>query len=508
MNKKGTRRWWVLGTISFAILAITLDVTVLSLALPTLADQLKASESQLQWFVSAYTLALVAGMLPSGLIGDKYGRKKLLLISLLVFAAGSFACAYAPNASIFMIARVVLGLAGAAIIVVALSMLTVLFDADERPRAIGIWSAANFIGMPLGPILGGWLLSHAWWGWIFLMNVPVALLAFIAILILVPESHAPESPCVDFLGLILSSAGLVGLMYSVIEAGRNGWGYIETLLPLVIGLLLLVIFVFWEKWVAQRPKLQPLVDLTLFRSRAFTWGMILTGLGVLGLFGAMFTLPQYFQAIMNVDPQGSGIRLLPLIAGLVAGAAPSDRVAARIGTKLTVAIGFTVVVFASLVGSTMTVTSGDWFTAAWSFGIGLGGGMAFATTASAALVGLPEERSGVASALLQAFVKLGPAFGSSVLGSILNATYQNKVDVKGLPIVVATVVKSSVFAGLAVAQKMGLSQLVTSVKDAFVSGVDASLVVTAGMTAVCIILAVVFLPRSAKVKQSSATMDK
>src|SRR5664280_2423738 len=169
MTGAGARRWWALGAIVLAVLAITLDVTVLTVALPTLAGALKASESELQWFVTAYTLALVAGMLPAGLLGDRYGRKALLVGALAIFAVGSAGCALAPNPELFIAARVALGLAGAAIIVMALSVITVLFSEAERPRAIGIWGAANFIGLPLGPIVGGWMLSHVSWGWICLL---------------------------------------------------------------------------------------------------------------------------------------------------------------------------------------------------------------------------------------------------------------------------------------------------------------------------------------------------
>jgi len=171
MDTVGARRWWALGAMALAVFTVTLDVTVINVALPTLAGALKASEAQLQWFVTGYTLALVAGMLPAGLIGDRYGRKTLLCGGLLLFVAGSLGCAYATGPEMFLVARVALGLAGAALIVMVLSLITVLFSEAERPRAVGIWGAANFIGLPLGPILGGWLLSNVWWGWVFLMNV-------------------------------------------------------------------------------------------------------------------------------------------------------------------------------------------------------------------------------------------------------------------------------------------------------------------------------------------------
>jgi MFS transporter, DHA2 family, multidrug resistance protein len=498
MTETGRRRWWALGAMSLAVLAITLDVTVLTVALPTLAGALKASEAQLQWFITAYTLALVAGMLPAGLLGDRYGRKRLLMGSLALFVLGSLGCAFAPGPEAFIVARVALGLAGAVLIVMVLSVVTVLFSEAERPRAIGIWGAANFIGLPLGPVLGGWLLSNVWWGWIFLMNVPVALLALGAVTALVPESKAPQAPSLDLVGVALSSAGLVALMYGVVEAGDAGWGSGIALAWAAAGLAVLALFGLWERWLASRSGLQPLVDLSLFRSRSFTWGVICTAFGVFGLFGVMFSLPQYFQAIMGLDPQGSGLRLLPAVFGLIVGALPADRVAARIGAKLTVAAGFGVVVLGSLAGAAMTTASGDAFIAAWTFVVGAGGGLGFATAASAALVELSAERSGVGSALLQAVVKLGPAFGASILGSVLNATYQAQVLVNGLPAQAAAAVKSSVFEGLAVAQQLGSAALAGSVRVAFVAGMDDAMRLTAAVSVVAILLALLFLPARAR----------
>ena len=498
MAGTGTRRWWAAGAMVVAVFAVTLDVTVLTVALPTLAGALKASESQLQWFVTAYTLALVAGMLPAGLLGDRYGRKAVMIGGLLLFVVGSLGCALAPGPEVFIAARVALGLAGAALIVMVLSIITVLFDEAERPRAIGIWGAANFIGLPLGPIVGGWMLSHAWWGWIFLVNVPVALLGLVAVLALVPESRSARRPGIDIPGILLSSAGLVALMYGVVEAGNDGWGSSSAIMPVVAGLVAMAGFVLWERRLTAQPGGQPLMDLSLFRSRSFTWGVLLTAFGIFGLFGVLFGLPQYFQAILGVDPQGSGLRLLPAVGGLIVGAVTADRVTARIGAKLTVAIGFAVVVAGSVVGATMTAASSDGFIAGWTFVVGLGGGLGFATAASAALVELSADRSGVGAALLQAVVKLGPAFGASFLGSVLNSTYQAQVAVSGLSASAAAAVKASVFGGLAVAQQVGSAELLASVKTAFVAGMDDAVRITAGVALVAIVLALLFLPARAR----------
>ncbi|MGD0862302.1 MAG: DHA2 family efflux MFS transporter permease subunit [Candidatus Limnocylindrales bacterium] len=499
------RRWWALGAITLAILAITLDVTVLTVALPTLAGVLKASESQLQWFVTAYTLALVAGMLPAGLLGDRYGRKAVMVAALVMFAAGSAGCAYAPSPEVFIAARVVLGLAGAAMIVMALSVITVLFDEAERPRAVGIWGAANFIGLPLGPIIGGWMLTNVWWGWIFLMNVPVALLGLVAVVALVPESRSAQRPSIDFVGVILSSAGLVAVMYGVVQAGENGWGSSSAIVPAVAGLLVLLGFVLWERRLTEQPGGQPLIDLSLFRSRSFTWGMVLTAFGIFGLFGVLFALPQYFQAILGLDPQGSGLRLLPVIAGLIVGAVPADRVAARLGARLTVAAGFAVVIAGLLVGATMTASSGDGFIAAWTFVAGAGAGLGFATSASSALVELSADRSGVGSALLQAIIKLGPAFGASILGSVLNSTYQGQVSLAGLSVQAAASVKGSVFGGLAVAKQLNSPDLLASVRTAFVAGIDDAVRVAALVAVAAVVLALVFLPARMRAAETAET---
>jgi MFS transporter, DHA2 family, multidrug resistance protein len=503
MNGLGVRRWWALGAITLAVVAVGLDVTVLSLALPTLTSALHASESQLQWFVTAYTLALSVAMLPAGLLGDRYGRKKVMVAALLLFGVGSAACAYAPSPEFFIAARAELGLAGATLAVMALSAITVLFSEEERPRAVGIWAAANFIALPLGPILGGWMLAHFWWGWVFLINVPIALVGLAAVLALVPESRSAERPGIDVVGVLTSSGGLAALMYGLIQAGEQGWTSASAIVPMIGGVAVLAGFVIWERRLTERPGGQPLIDLRLFCSKAFTWGVILGGINAFGVFGSLFTLPQYFQAVLGIDAQGSGLRLLPLIAGMVGGAVPADRIAARLGPKITVALGFAVLAAGMAAGGTMTVTTGDAFIAAWTFVIGIGAGLCLATAASAALVELPADRSGVGSGLMQAVQKLGPAFGATILGSVLNSTYQAQLNLTGLPAPAAEAVKKSVFGGIAVAHQLGSPALLDSVRSAFVAGMDNGLRVSAAIAVAGAVLALAVFPRRAKARVES-----
>jgi EmrB/QacA subfamily drug resistance transporter len=486
-------RWLALGGISLGLLAVGLDITVLSLALPTLATAFGASESQLQWFVTAYTLALTAAMLPAGLIGDRLGRKRTMLGALVVFGVASAACALAPSSGIFIAARAVLGVAGAAMTVMALSILTVLFDESERPRAVGIWGAANFLALPLGPIIGGWMLANFWWGWVFLVNVPVVLLGILAVAALVPESRSASRPAIDWWGVVGSSAGLALFMYGIIEAGRAGWGDQGTIGPLLAGVLVIAAFAVWELRLASTGR-APLVDLSLFGSRSFTGGVVLAAIGIFGLSGLLFAMPQLWQGVRGLDAQGAGFRLLPVIAGMVVAAVLADRVAGRIGARLNVATGLVLLAAGLGIGSTIAVDTGDAAIAGWMFLAGLGSGLVIATAASAAMVELDAEHSGVGAALVQAVIKLGPAFGAAVLGSVINDAYRSGVPVAGLPADVAAAVQSSVFAGLAVAEKAGSAVLGLAVRVSFVDALGDALRIGGAIALVGVPLALALLP--------------
>ena len=494
MRAVGVRRWWALGAVMLAVLGVGMDITVLAVALPTLSGSLKASESDLQWFSSAYTLVLAAMMLPAGLLGDRYGRKKVLLWSLALFAVGSLACAYSRSAAEFIGARILLGFAGAGVVVMAISALTVLFSREERPRAVGVWAAVNMIAFPVGPILGGWLLSHYWWGWVFLMNVPVALVGFAAVAALVPESASPDRPGFDIIGIVSSSAGLVGVTFGFIEAGQRGWGSAGAIGPLLAGLALIVMFFWWERIAARRPGGQPLVDLGLFRSASFTWGVILFTVLTLALVGLLFTMPQYFQGVMGTSPEGSGIRLLPAVGGLMAGLLPAAWLAKVIGPRLTIAAGFLVLAAGLGVGAATTLSSGEGFIAAWMAVAGVGTGMTMATAASAALGQLSEERAGVGSGVLQALKNAGAPLGAAILGSALSSAYVSRLDLAGLPGAAAQAVRGSVFGGVAVARLLHSPVLLYSVRGAFVHGVDIALAVSVGFALLGMVLSLVFMP--------------
>jgi EmrB/QacA subfamily drug resistance transporter len=430
-----------------------------------------------------------------GLLGDRYGRKKVMLGSLALFGAGSAACAYSRTVGEFIAARVVLGIAGAGIIVMALSALTVMFSEEERPKAVGIWAAANFVALPIGPILGGWLLTNYWWGWVFLLNVPVAMIGLAATAILVPDSRATHPPGLDPTGVVLSVAGLVGVTYGLIEAGEHGWNNLGAWLLIAGGLVVIVGFFAWERSVNQRPGGEPLLDLALFRSKAYLWGVVLAAVAILAMFGVLFTLPQYFQGVLGTTAMGSGIRLLPLIGGLLVGALPASAIAKLLGTKLTVALGFAAIGIGLILGTTTSLSSGIGFVATWMAICGFGLGVAMATTSSTALAELSEDQAGVGSAVLQALNKVGGPLGSAVLGSVLASAYVARLDLSRLPTAAAAAVRQSVFGGDAVAHTLGSTTLTESVHAAFVHGMDVALSVSTGIAFAGVLFALVFVPR-------------
>jgi EmrB/QacA subfamily drug resistance transporter len=516
MPESSARKWWALIAIAASVLVVGLDLTVLNLALPTIATDLHASTSDLQWISDSYSLVLAAVMLPAGLLGDRLGRKKVLLVALVLFGAASAACAYATGTGELITGRAVLGIGAAAIFPLSLSVIPVLFAPEERQRAIALMASATFISFPIGPVVGGYLLDHFWWGSVFLINVPVVVLALIAVTILLPESRSAERPGVDVLGVILSSAGLAGLTYGFIKAGQDGWTDATALATIAAGAAVLAVLVGWERWLTGRAdgprggRVRPLIELRLFRSAGFTWGTILSTMVSFAMFGIFFVMPQYFQEVRGADAMGSGLRLLPMIGGMIIGmiggtrlASPrksADRTASAplVSAKLLVTAGFTIMAAALAVGASTSASSGTGFAAAWFAVFGLGLGMAMPQAMNAAIGALSAERSGAGSALISALRQVGATIGVAILGTVLGSVYASHLTVSGLPAAVADAAKNSVAAGVAVAHQLDSAALLGSVRNAFVTGMDTMLWVCAGIALVSAVLAAIFLPRRAE----------
>ena len=513
MRDPERRRWLALGALALSVLVVGLDLTVLNLALPTLGTDLHASTSDLQWFIDTYSLVLAAALLPAGLLGDRYGRKKLLVAALILFGVASLACAYSQTSGELMAARAVLGLGAAVILPLSIAVIPVLFTPQERQKAIAVVMGAVFIGYPLGPILGGWLLDTFWWGSVFLINVPVIAIALVAVTLLMPESRSERRPRIDVAGVAISSVGLVSLVYGFIKAGQDGWGDPAALATILGGVAVLAAFVLWERHVSRRPGGQPLVQLSLFESAGFTWGTILSTLVSFALFGILFAMPLYFRDVRGLDSLGAGLRLLPMIGGMVAGMVAGTRLqsppktpeagdlavppAPRVSAKALVATGFGLMA-AALAGGAFTSThSGTGFGAAWFAVAGAGLGLAMPSAMNAALGALSAERSGAGSALITAFRQVGAALGAAILGTVLSSAYQSQLDLPGLPAAAASAVRSGISGGVAVAHDLGSAALLSSVSAAFVHGLDVMLWCCAAIALAAALLALAFLPRQA-----------
>ncbi len=490
------RRWWALAALTLRGLVFNIDTTVLNLALPTLSSELHASTAQLQWFVAAYTLVMAAVMLPGGLLGDTFGRKRFLVLGLIVFGVASLACAYAPSSALFIAARSLAGLAAGFTMPLGLAMVRMLFDDAELATATAVLMGATLVAAPVGPLLGGWLLSHFWWGSVFLINVPIVALALVGVLAFMPESPAGRRNAFDGVGVAASSVGLVAMVYGVIEAGQQGWLAATALAPLVAGVLVLVGFVLWEGRLQRRGQRGRLLDLRLFGSPGFTWGTVLLTLMTFAMFGMTFIAPQFFQAIKGLGPQATAIRFLTLTVGVVAGTLIGTRVLPRAGTKLTVAAGFAVLAAGLFLGAATGVGSGDGYILSWMTVVGVAVGFVMPAANAAALAALPRAQAGSGSALVTTARMVGGAFGVAILGSVLNAGYQARLSSAALPPAAVDAVRKSVFGGIGVARQAHSATLLDAVRVAFTGGMDVTLVVCGAIALVGAGLAVAYLPRA------------
>ncbi|MGH3279687.1 MAG: MFS transporter, partial [Trebonia sp.] len=414
-----------------------------------------------------------------------------LVAALVLFGASSLACAFAGSTGELIGARAILGIGAAAIFPLALSVLPVLFSAEERPKAVAAIAGATMLSFPIGPVLGGYLLDRYWWGSVFLINVPVVVVAIIAVVALLPESASERRPSIDLSGLIVSSAGLVALTYGFIKAGQDGWSDATALVLVAAGVVVLALLPFVERRIEGRGG-QPLADLPLFGSAGFRWGTILTTLVSFVMFGMFFALPQYFQDVRGTSPLGSGLRLLPMVVGMLIGMVGGTKLKAP---RTAITAGYLLMAAAMVLGALTTLSSSTGYTLGWVALAGLGLGLVMPSAMSIALGALSAERSGAGSALLTAMRQVGSTIGVAVLGTVISNSYGGGVAsaAAGLPSAAGDAVRSSVGSGVAVAGKLGLPSLLDTVRSSFTHGMDLMLWTCGGIAFACALLAVTAL---------------
>ncbi|MFJ3620566.1 DHA2 family efflux MFS transporter permease subunit [Streptomyces iakyrus] len=483
------RRWASLAVLVLALLTVGLDLMVLNVALPTLAGDLPATTAQLQWIVNAYVLVFASLMLPAGLFGDRWGRKRVLLAGLAAFVAASAFAAYSGSAGTLIAARAVMGIGAAVIVPLSLGILPVLFPPEQRRKAIAVWVGALGVGLPLGPIVGGWLLEHFWWGSVFLINVPVGAAALAAALVLLPESADPAPPALDWPGIALSVTGVAALVYGVIQAPEDGWADPGVLAGITGGLALMAGFVLW-----QRRAHEPLVDLRLFANPTFTWPTLAAAAGTFVLVGVLFVVPLHLQILEGNSAFGTGIRLAPLVLAILVAAAAVDKIVTRLGPKTPMITGLLVAAAGFGLYATISPDSDYTFSAVALSVIGLGAGLTLAPAVDAVMATLPEHRTAAGSALLMAIRQVAAALGIAGLGTLLNHVYTRDLDphLATLPEPAANAARDSIAGATATATRIGGAEgqaLAVQAADAFIHAM--SVVFTASAVVAALIAALV-----------------
>ena len=493
------RRWWILAVLCVCLLIVGIDGTIVNVALPSLVRELGASSSQLQWIVDAYTLVFASFLLVAGSGGDRYGRKRALLVGLFVFGAGSLASAFAGSANTLIFTRAIQGFGAAFIMPSTLSILTNVFPVSERGRAIGIWAGVSGLGVAIGPITGGYLLEHFWWGSIFLVNVPIIIIAMVATLIIVPNSRDEHAPALDLVGTLLSVLTLVALLYAIIEGPTRGWSDTVIVVAFVMGVVLLGAFIAWEAHSDH-----PMLDVSFFKNPRFSAASAAITLVFFAMFGSLFFVSQYLQFVLGYDALSSGVRLLPVAFALVIAAPLSSLFVARVGTKFVVTGGLVLIAFAMWLFSYVTTTSGYGLVAAVLFILGIGMGLAMAPATESIMGSLPPEKAGVGSAVNDTTREIGGALGVAILGSITASSYQ--ASITATPVykaaavqspAAAAAIKDSVGGAAAVATQIpaNLATAITGAANtAFVDALSHTVLIAAVIALLGAAVALIFLP--------------
>ena len=418
--RAGPRRGPILAVLCVSLLIVSLDNTILNVALPSMVRSLQATSSQLQWIVDAYAVVFGGLLLAMGSLGDRRGRKPVFLAGLVVFAAGSVAAAFAGTPNRLIAARGFMGVGAAAIMPSTLSILTNVFTrGEDRARAIGIWSGTTGLGVALGPMVGGWLLSHYWWGSVFLVNVPIVLAGLLAALWLVPNSKDPRPRPADVPGTLLSVAGMTLLLWAIIDAPNRGWGSPVVLVPMAAAAVVLGSFVIWE-----RRSDHPMLPVAFFRSRRFAAAIGAMALVSFALMGALFMLTQYLQFALGYSALQAGVRVAPIAAVLLVVAPASTMIVRRVGTKLVVFGGLVLVALSLALLARVTAADTYADVVGRFFMLGIGVGLTFAPCTDSVMGSVPAARAGVASATNGTALQTGGALGVAVLGSLLSGRYQ------------------------------------------------------------------------------------
>jgi EmrB/QacA subfamily drug resistance transporter len=491
------RRRQILLVLCLSLLVVVIDNTILNTALPTLARVLHAGTSSLQWITDAYTLCFAALLIPAGALGDRFGRRISLLAGLAVFALGSVGAAFSAGTGTLIAARVVMGLGATFVMPATLSILSAVFPPKERPQAIAAWSAVAGVGIVVGPTLGGLLLTHFWWGSVFLINVPLVVLAIAGVLLTVPETAEPGGHRLDIVGTLLVAGSLIGIVDAIIEAPARGWTAPVTLAEAAAALAALGVFAWWELQTAH-----PLIDLRIFASRAFSAAAASVTVIFFALFGSLFVLTQYLQLVQGYSPLSAGVRALPFALAMGVASPLSPVFAKRLGSRVIIPAGIALMGLGLLDLSTAGVHTSYPALALAVAIMGAGMGLVMAPASTIIMTTVPGHQAGAGSAINDTIREVGGALGIALIGSLSAAVYRSRLGnslavqhVHGLAAHVAT---GSVAAADILGRNVGGGvggRLVDAAHSAFAGAMDMGMRVAAAVALVSVIGAILALPR-------------
>jgi EmrB/QacA subfamily drug resistance transporter len=489
-----SRRRAVLGVLCLALMMVVAAVASLNVALPEIARETGATQSELQWIVDAYALVFAGLLLPAGALGDRFGRKGILLIGLVVFGGASLAAIFVSDPGTLIGLRAVIGVGAALVMPTTLSIITNVFPPEERGRAVGIWAGVAGAGAIIGLLLSGAILEWFSWPAVFAINVVLASAAFAAAIPIVPTSRSLQRVRLDPVGALLSALGLFALVFAIIEAPQNGWLDPITLIGLTLGASLLGAFVLFE--LARR---EPMLDPRLFARRGFGVGSLSLTLQFFAQFGFLFIALQYLQFVLGYSPLEAGLSMLPMALMLMAISPRAPRLARRLGVRVVGGVGLALMGVGFLVFTTLEPDSSYWRFGAGALITGVGLALATAPATTSIVSSLPGSKQGIASAVNDLAREVGGALGIAVLGSILYSGYRTDVApaTDGLPGPAAQAAEGSIAAATQIGRDAGEggTALVEHAQVAFVNGLSAALLVGACILFGASLLVALLAPR-------------
>ena len=510
-DSQRVHRWAALMVVCASALIINIDNTILNVALPTLVRDLDATSSQLQWIVDSYAIVFAGLLFVGGSMADRFGRKQFFLVGLCIFAVGSVGAAFSGSVDPLIACRAIMGAGAAFTIPASLSVINDIFrDPSERARAIGIWAGTVGLGIAIGPIAGGLLLSRFWWGSIFLVNVPIVVLGLIGALAFVPDSKNPNATAPDPVGSVLSIAGLGLLLWAIVEGPNQGWTSSAVVAVGLASFVVLGCFVAWEAHCDH-----PMLKLDFFRDRRFSIALAAECLGLFGLRGALFMQTQFLQFELGYSPLDAGLRIVPIALMLLVSAAMSRVISRLIGIKFTVAAGLAAIaagLWQASAVSTLSATYED--VVPGLLLIGLGAGLLLSTATNSVIGSVPHGDSGIGSATNSVALQVGGALGVAVIGSVMLTRYQDDMTAalagQHVPAAISQTILGSLGGALAVAQAVGGTTgalLSHTARAAFMSGIGLSLAVGGAVAIAGAILVVVALPSRTQSRSSDPGGD-